>query len=219
MPEYASLEVGQLFSELGNQLRQNSAVAGIAIIGLVGINLALDQASSNGSGAFALSGFLSLIAQYYVTRAALTRGGMMAEGAKGRFGSFWGMNILTGICILVGCLLLIIPGVYLAARWFIAGPAILAGDRTAGEGMRESWETMRESAWQVVGTLLVLFVVGWGAGFLILFLFPGDAEPTLTVAAISYLCMFTTSVAGWLMAVGAYRLLTGSHRSLEEVFA
>ena len=211
-----SVDVGQLFGELANQLRRNVAVAIGAVGAMTAASLAIETYAQ--SSAMFVEGFVSLIAQYYVTRFALSAADLLPPDAPGRFGSFWGMNIITNICIVLGCVLFVLPGAYLAARWFVAGPIILAEDKTAGEGMSESWEIMRESVWRLVGALLVLFVFGFGAAFLPFFFYPENAVP-MAVQALSSLCLSATSVLGWLMAVGAYGLVAGRERSLEEVFA
>jgi hypothetical protein len=216
--EGVSVDVGEMFGALGEQVRGNALTIILAVAGLTAANLALDQLSKDGSGTFFLSGLTALGAQYYVTRAALDRAGFLPEGRPGRFGSFWGMNILTGLAILVGCILLVLPGLYLLARWLIAAPVILAEDKTAGEGMRESWEMMGGSAWQAVGAVLVLYVCGFALALGPLLLFEVDSTP-MAVQVVSYIVLFGTTVSGWLMAVGVYAMVAQRHRSLEEVFA
>src|SRR3954453_12780051 len=106
-----------MFGALVEQVRRNPLVIILAVAGLTAANLGLDQLAENGPGNFFPSGLMSLAAQYYVTRAALGRAGLPPERGASRFGSFWGMNILTGLAILVGCILLVLPGLYLLARW------------------------------------------------------------------------------------------------------
>lgn len=210
------LDVGQLFGELANQLRSNALLAISAVVVMAIASLAIETYVQAGS--MILEGFVNLIAQYYVSRFALSAAGLLPADAPGRFGSYWGMNIITNIAIVVGTLLLTLPGVYLGARWFIATPIILAEDKTAGEGMSDSWEIMQPSVWSLVGAILVLGVIGFGAAFVPFFLY-GDQPIPLSVQAFSSLCLSATSVLGWLMAVGAYRLVARPERSLEEVFA
>jgi Membrane domain of glycerophosphoryl diester phosphodiesterase len=210
------LDVGELFGALGEQVRANPVITVLAIVCLTIGNLALDQASKSGS--FAAAGIMSLVGQYYVTRSALNRSGLLPDGFRGKFGSFWGMNIITGVLILLGCVLLIVPGLFLAARWFVAGPTILAEEKSAGEGMSESWELMKDSTWHVVGALLVLYAVGIGLGVVPDLFFPSDHVP-LAAQAVSYLFIFTASVLSWLMSVGAYQLVARRNQTLAEVFA
>src|SRR4051794_28799110 len=173
MTEQVRIETGQLFAGLLGEARDNVPLALVAIAAVAAGNYAIDQAPT---GSFAASGFLSLIAQYFVTRFALGRAGLLPDNA-GRFGSFWGMCIVTGIAIALGFVLFIIPGLYLAARWFIAAPAILAGDKSVGDGMSESWEVLKDSVWHIVGASALLYGCGFAIGLAPLFFFPEDNIP------------------------------------------
>jgi len=216
MGSQGTLDVSQLFAAAFEQVHENLTAAALAVFVLVAGNLALDYTLK--SGGVAAAGFLSLGAQYYVIRASLNRAGLLPAGFNGRFASFWGMNIMTGLAILLGCVLFILPGAYLAGRWLVAGPAILAGDKTAGEGMRESWESMKPSRWHAVGALLIIYCLMFGFAVVQGFIFPNDDAP-FAVKTVIYAGMFSASVFAWLMAVGAYRLVANSTQTLAEVFA
>jgi uncharacterized membrane protein YfcA len=202
---------------MGEEVQCNAILLVAATLGQVAGNLAIDQLMAE-SGSFALSGLMSLIAQYLVTRFALDRAGLLPEGAPSRFGSLWGLNIVAGLASLVGLLLLILPGVYLNARWLMAAPIIIADDKAMSEGMSESWERTRDSAWPIVGALLALYGCGFGLGMVPFFL-SGEENPPTEYAAAGYLFFALTSTLGWLMAVGAYRLMSSRTQSLEEIFA
>jgi hypothetical protein len=215
--ENIKLDVGQLFGALGEETRRSAIVVVVTVAALTIVDVALDRAMPD-RGSFAISGFASMVGQYLLTRTALTRSNMLSEGAPSRFGSFWGMCIGTGLLALFGFILLILPGLYLLARWFVAGPAIIAEDKTAGEGMSTSWELTRDTAWPIVGALLIVYACGFGAGILPLFFFSEKALP-LSVQVLSSGVINAAVVLAWLMAIGTYRLIAGGHRSLEEVFA
>ena len=210
------LDTSQLFTALREQVRNNLASFLATIVCLVLAQLLSDNYMRTSS--FFFSAMISLFAQYYMTRTALMRAGVMIDGVGNKFFSFWGMNIISGLLILFGFVLLIIPGLYLAARWFVAGPALIAEDKTATEGMSESWELLQPSVWHVVGALVVLYGCGFGLGALPFFLVPEESAP-LSIQAISALCITTASVLGWLMAVGIYTVVAHPERTLEEVFA
>jgi hypothetical protein len=214
--EDTRVDVGKLFGVLAEQLRQNGLVAAIAVMILVAGNLALDGLGATSS--MAPAGFLSLAVQLHVTRSALSRAGQLSTQSKSKFLSFWGMNIVTSIAILLGCLLLLIPGLYLAARWSVAGPAIIAEDLSAGGGMRVSWERTRATAWHLAGAFLIVFGGAFVAAMVPSFLYSENRAPVV-VQIISYLFIFGGTVCGWLMAVGAYGLLSGRQESLAQVFA
>ena len=211
------LDVGRLFGALAGQVRQNVLAIVVALVVLVSGNLAMDQWLPLQS-TFAAGGLLTLVVQYFLARSALVRSDLLAPDADHRFLSFWGMSILTGLATIVGFVFLILPGLYLNARWLIAGPIILGEDKTAGEGMGESWESMKTSVWPVVGATLLLYVIAFGVGMTPT-IYYGEEEVPLAIEAVGYLFVYLASVFGWLMAVGAYALIREPTASLEEIFA
>ncbi|MCI4589297.1 hypothetical protein MOK15_04175 [Sphingobium sp. BYY-5] len=80
-----------------------------------------------------------------------------------RLTGLFGLSILSGLATLLGLLLLILPGLFLYLRWFMAWP-IFVGERTnIIEAMKISWQRMK--GWEVaaglpVGALLLLFLAG-----------------------------------------------------------
>ncbi|MEO5773203.1 MAG: glycerophosphoryl diester phosphodiesterase membrane domain-containing protein [Sphingomicrobium sp.] len=216
MTEQLSLKAGQVLGAMIVETTRNMAVAAVAVAGLTAIDLVSVQLSIQGS--MIISGMASLTSQYFVTRFALDRAGLLPAGFTGRFGSFWGMNIVTNLATVLGLLLLIVPGLYLAARWFIAAPSILAEDRTAGEGMGESWERMKGSVWHVLAAILVLYLSGFGLAMAPQFFVAEDNLP-MALQIFSSFASSVTIVLGWLMAVGAYRLTVQPEESLAEIFA
>jgi hypothetical protein len=215
--EPVKLDVGQLIGAMGEEVQRNIAAIGIAVVVLIVGNLAMDRWLP-GTSSFTAAGILSLAVQYGLTRHALDRAGLLPEGAPSRFGSLWGMSIVTGLLCLFGFILLILPGVYMVARWMLAAPIILAEDKSMSEGMSESWANTKESVWSIVGALLIIFIAGYGIGMTLLFVSPTEEPPT-EIMAVSYFFLFLASTLGWLMAVGAYRLMVNRAQSLEEIFA
>ena len=210
-----ALDVGELFSELGNQLRQNALVALTALILLVGGNLLSDQMGR--SSAF-ITGFLELGVQIYVIREALKKANLLPDISKAKLWSFWCMSLISTLAILAGCVFLLIPGLYLAARWFVSGPVLIAEDKSAGAALRESWHLTRGSVWHMVAATLVLFGGGFAVAILPYVIMPDAARGTPMDAA-TYVVSFAAYICGWLMEVGAYRLISSHQPGLAEVFA
>lgn len=215
MQDEYTIEVGELFTELGGQLRQNATLVVIAVAVLVGGNLALDQI---GKSSAAPAGFLSMAVQLYVLRAALNKAGLLPSNSQARLWTFWWMSIVSALAIMAGCVLLIIPGLYLAARWFLAGPIVIAENETSMEALRKSWHLTRGSVWHLMGATLVLFGGGLAIAILPPLVVPETSRGIFTTAA-TYLLMFGAYVCGWLMEVGAYARLSNRGSGLAEVFA
>jgi hypothetical protein len=73
-------------------------------------------------------------------------------------------GILAGLGIVLGLLLLIVPGLVLMTWWVVIVPAIVLENRSAGESFGRSRELVRGYGWGVFGvivlTILLLLVVG-----------------------------------------------------------
>ena len=68
-------------------------------------------------------------------------------------------GILAAIGIVIGFILVIIPGLYLLTRWSMIAPAIVIEDLSAGESFSRSHALVRGRAWPVFGLLVLLFVI------------------------------------------------------------
>jgi hypothetical protein len=188
----------------------------VALALLVGGNLLIDQMGSKSS--LTTAGILELAVQLYVMRAALEKSGLLPDNSKARLWAFWWMGLISTLAIMAGCVLLILPGLYLAARWFLSGPVLIAEDRSAIESLRESWHLTRRSAWQLVGATLVLFGGGLAVAVVPVMVLPQSAQGVSLNAAV-YAVMFGAYICGWLMEVGAYGMIANRHGALAEVFA
>jgi hypothetical protein len=69
------------------------------------------------------------------------------------------VNFAAGIAVVIGLLLLIIPGLLLSARWSAAGPLIVLDRRGPFQGLESSNGLVRGRTWSVVGALVIVFVV------------------------------------------------------------
>src|SRR5258708_7496312 len=115
---------GSILARTVELMRGNAPPAAIAIIGLAAVDTALDSLPRQ---SFAVSGIISLVAQYALVVAALRKLGVMADGDRGaRIPALFGLLLVTGLATLLGVALLIVPGVILAVRWSIIVPILLA---------------------------------------------------------------------------------------------
>ena len=77
---------------------------------------------------------------------------------KPRFGAAFGLNLLSGIAILVGLILLIVPGLMLFTRWAVALPAMLRENLGISEALGRSSELTAGNRWKILGLALLLWV-------------------------------------------------------------
>ncbi len=68
-------------------------------------------------------------------------------------------SILAAIGIGIGLFLIIVPGLILLTFWSLLVPEIVIGGAGAIEAFGRSWRTVRGYAWNVFGTLVVVWIV------------------------------------------------------------
>jgi len=108
-----------------------------------------------------------------LTQAALTRATVAeSEGRRASFGESIraGMavllplvilSILLAICVMIGFMLLIVPGVMLYCMWSVAVPSLVEERRGIFGSFGRSRELTSGARWKIFGILLVLVVVYW----------------------------------------------------------
>jgi hypothetical protein len=169
--------IGQVFSRAGAVLSRNfltffvvTLVAGLPRILWIG-----DAARGVAAGAIGkmlLGIFLSIVlgtlAQAIVLYGAFQdmRGRPVSLGdclriGLGRFFPIIGLAICVSIGLMVGFLLLVVPGVILALMWFVATPACVVEQLGPLASMGRSSELTKGHRWKILGMVLLLVI---GAG-------------------------------------------------------
>ena len=168
-----------------------------------------------------VGGIIGIFGQFIVSGRVARRAGLMqADNVPGRAGSYALLSIVSGLAILLGIFLLVLPGLYLLARWSIGVPIVVAEGKGMGAALGGSWTRTRGKAvpiclaFLVVGTGLVASVV------LDLFLIPeyGPAPPVPMLA--SNLLAYGSTVLSWFLAMAIYSFSAReASPQLEQIFA
>src|SRR3569623_755218 len=186
-------------------------VLGVGIVAAV-VGTSLDFTAPAASNAMNL---LMIVVQYSVVKRQIERQGLRSADKPGGFGSFFLLGILSGLAILLGFVLLIIPGIYLYARWSMADAALVAENCGATGAMERSWAASRASAVPialasaVIGLPTALAMAAFfasgaveGAGIVS----PGSLSD-IALAAVGNLLIYIGQLAGLYMCVALYSLL------------
>ena len=83
-----------------------------------------------------------------------------------KFGWVLVVSIAIGIMVLIGFILLIVPGVILLTRFTAAIPALVIENRT-GDAIDRSWNLTKGHFWHVLGTVFVAGLIGAVVGGII----------------------------------------------------
>jgi MFS family permease len=109
---------------------------------------------------------LSALVQGAIAKATLAED----EGRKAEFGECVAiglryalplilMGILTGLGVMLGMFLLLVPGIILMLMWAVAAPVIVAEKAGVIEAMSRSRDLTKGARWKIVGLFLVLLAI------------------------------------------------------------
>jgi hypothetical protein len=196
----------------------------MTIAGIAAIATLIDVTAPSASN---LLNIPVLVVQYYVIRRLVDRNELRSADRLGGFGAFFIAGLLTGLAMILGFVLLVLPGIYLSARWTLVDAVVVAENCGATDAMGRSWEATKGNVLPIIFAGLVISVpsiIGLGLLFStgIIAGAQGDTQgvgPGLS-AAINVL-LYASQVVGWYFGMALYQLLLGepAKAQLGEVFA
>lgn len=207
---------GYLLGETVHLLRVDAglALAALGVTSLFGV--AADLYPDFATLTILASILASLVLQYETSVALLVHYDLLdGRGRRRRLGALLGLNLLSGIAILFGLILLILPGLYLLVRWSAAVPALIAEDSDVSSSLGLSAEAVEGRFWHVLTAMALVWtpgVAGTIASALV-----AEGEP-LIASLVLNLSLNLSLIAGWHLAVAVYAGRQDGGR-LAEVFA
>lgn len=136
----------------GIQTLESASFFTVAIAGSIGLVIAFVMA-------FVLQAALSRASAQAVIGDPVDPEASYRYGFR-RFGSVLLVSFLAGLIILVGLILLIIPGVIFAVLLAVAIPALVIENKRGTDALSRSWNLVKGSFWHVLGTVLVAGLIG-----------------------------------------------------------
>jgi hypothetical protein len=192
-----------LLAETGNLIARSwwRIVIGFVVMTAVAIvmDLKADDRSAN-----LLFTVVALIFQIWLTTALLDELGKRKSVSAGS-GTVIGVLLISQIGILLGLLLLVVPGVIAFVRWSMVVPIVLSDRRGSGAALTESWNRTKGHFWPILGLFTVIyapiFVVAAGVEIFAptslsvvpLVLFDGVASLALIVGWHAAIALFLAS--------------------------
>jgi uncharacterized membrane protein len=110
------------------------------------------------------------------------------------------VGLLTGLGVMLGMLLLVVPGIILMLMWAVAAPVVVAEKAGVTEAMSRSRELTKGARWKIFGLFLVLLVIAFAISGVNEFILGGAASRTQTGLLASFsivgliIGMITTAV-------------------------
>jgi hypothetical protein len=105
--------------------------------------------------------------------------GAALQRALARFFPLLGLGFLYAIAIMIGFVLLVVPGVILIVMWAVVVPACLVEGLGPIESMSRSSALTKGHRWQIFGIMILLGILSWIGSF-ILGLVLSAAGPVIT---------------------------------------
>ena len=165
----------------------------------------------------------SFFISYHFAEYVLARDFGTPTGQR-HYGSAFGSAFLSVLGIGLGMILLVIPGLYVAARWSLANALVIGEGLGSTDSLRESWQRTQRHAWTIVVCYLLLGLVFLGGAIVIgIVIFANGATPAGTP---SFLESLTGNVLGGAVSVIAslltctlYGLISKPEGALDDVFS
>lgn len=160
--------VGRVFEIYANEASIWVPVSA-AIIGLPAIVVGVASAAGN-PGLSLLGELILLVAGFVFTGMIVelvasveaktkTDAGSLLRSVMPVLGSLIIVSIVAAVCIVVGFLLIVVPGLILITIWSVFAPVVVL-ERPGGLGaLGRSREMVRGNGWQVFGVIVILYVV------------------------------------------------------------
>jgi predicted permease len=147
---------------------------------------------------------VGVVGAYVLFEAMLRETGFLARGTEDSFLPYVGLSILYTLGVVFGLIVIILPGLFLMARWSVAQPLLITRGGGVMAAMRDSWERTRGNEFPILVAVIVLF------GLLIaVSIFAGlsfeEDDPVGIV--VSQLASSATSLIGIAMGVALYGLI------------
>jgi len=166
-PQPTTLSVTDILRRTFALLAFGSARAMIALALMTGAGVAVDTGALSEGASQILNLVLSigsLVLQYWIVRAQLGElGYTLPDGA--RFPAFFVMGLVGMLAIILGLILLVVPGLVLLVRWSMATPIVIGSNTGAIASLGESWRVTRGNSWPVLGASLAIWAVALAVAF------------------------------------------------------
>jgi hypothetical protein len=159
------LTVGKIIDKTLGVLELNAVPAALYVVALTALSVPVTW---YGLGSLdpmrILGGQLLIVAAgvvcaYFLLVAMLRRTGLYTRTEGDTFLPYIGLSLLYTLGVMAGFIVIILPGLFIMARWSIAQPLMIGGGRGVMASLGESWERTKDKEFQALGAWLALIVL------------------------------------------------------------
>ena len=215
-----TVRVSELLSGTFAELSESRKEVGIYLLAFLIAGMVIDLSGPLGS-ILSLPIFIGyFVAQYYLYRAILSRGGVSPD-EKFKIFSFFFMAIILGFPIYFGLSLLLVPGLLLGGKWLMAPSFLVAEKTTLFEAIGASWHASSQNllplsvAFMLIGGMWFAAIAVFGGAFSAIF---GSLPFSGLSSALVSLGVHTLPLMLMGLSITAYKALREPDASLAAVF-
>lgn len=214
------LSTGSILAHTWHLFRAQPLPFLAAVGGLSALGLLLDFARGPDRSPI-LDSLAGVFVQYAVTRALVDGRGLVPAGETGGGpATVFGICLLSGFAIVLGLVGLVVPGIFLLARWFAAVPVAVASGAAATSALRESWQMTKGYAGATAGALAIFYAPFVLLVALIVLVDDESVFAGPSPAGVGAAILVQTAMTGaWYGAVAFFELRRPDPARLRHVFS
>ena len=209
------LKIGAIIDKTLAVLERAAAPALIFVVVLTAINGTIDYftwdaAPMSQLAATPLRIAIGVFFSFQLLKIMVDKTGLNSRGDADVFLPYFGLSVLYGLAVILGLMLLVIPALFLVARWCLAQPLVVAQGRGVMKAFGESWERTSGNDFPIIVAVLLFFLVPMAISIAAGLMFP---KGTLLGITISQLFGTIASLLSLSMGVALYGMLIGAPKA------
>lgn len=209
------LKIGAIIDKTLAVLERAAAPALIFVVVLTAINGTIDYftwdaAPMSQLAATPLRIAIGVFFSFQLLKIMVDKTGLNSRGDADVFLPYFGLSVLYGLAVILGLMLLVIPALFLVARWCLAQPLVVAQGRGVMKAFGESWERTSGNDFPIIVAVLLFFLVPMAISIAAGLMFP---KGTLLGITISQLFGTMASLLSLSMGVALYGMLIGAPKA------
>ncbi len=159
---------------------------------------------------------LSIIAAYFLLAKLLETRGRLGEGGT-RVWAYVGLTLLSAIGIIIGFVLVIIPGIILLVRWSASSGYLIGGKKGIVESLSASWDATSGHSWAIffAGLVLIILLVLFGG---VIGGVAGVAGGMQTVGVVSSIAEAVGNAMSLCFGIAVYTLVQTDDQDIGQIF-
>lgn len=205
------LKIGAIIDKTFSVLERAAVPALLFLVALSAVGGVIDYFTANASplsqlAATPLRVVIGVFFAYLLLGAMVQRTGLRTRGDKDVFLTYFGLSVLYGLAVALGLVLLVLPALFLLARWSLAQPLVVARGEGVMKAFGESWERTSGNEFSIIVALLLLWLLPIALSIITGAMLPKDSLVGIAVKEVFQSAGSLTSLA---MDVALYGMIIG----------